>query len=230
MSGHADDYPETCLPILKAALASEPSEHDLSNIYFQSDTIYRHNILQIPYTTYDCRQDVDTINPHTSRRDIMCLAATPSTSGPGSEREPSPGPSSSSRVVESEGELSPGPLADYVYGRVLGIFHGNIMYRGSGSLDYRRRRFDFLWVRRYSVVPTDPDGENSWSSKRLDCVTIDPVVEAASCDFLNPSDVLRGAHIIPRFSLGARYHSEENQIFSKAAQDHLDWAEYYINR
>ncbi|TEB31764.1 hypothetical protein FA13DRAFT_1791092 [Coprinellus micaceus] len=217
VSGHAEDYPEDCLQKLKAISALHPSERDLSSIYFHSDTIYRHNILKIPYTTYDCREDTDIVNPYTSRRDIMCL---PSDSPENDE-------DSSSQTANEEGSPSQ-PERDYVYGRVLGIFHANVMYGGSGSLDYRRRRFDFLWVRRYT--PVSIHGPNTWSSKRLDRVTLDPVAESSSTDFLDPSNVLRGAHIVPRFSLGPRYSNAEDRIFSKAAQDNLDWAEYYINR
>ena len=182
-------YPAACLPMLEASSSSEPTERDLDAIYFHSDTIYRHNILQVLYTTYDCLQDVNTINPKTLRRDIMCLAAreVPEEGAPNSETTP----------------------VGYVYGRILGIFHANIVYGGSGALDYRRRRFDFLWVRRYTTPLTSRDERDPWISKRLDRLKLVSMLDRSSYDFLDPSEVLRGAHIIPRFSMGPLYDGED---------------------
>lgn len=231
MEANLKDYPAATLQVLHA-VASEPREKDIDCIYFHSDTIYRHNVMKVPYTTYDCRQDSDTINPHTSRRDFMCLPAHPSNVDGSSELE------------------APG----YVYGRVLGIFHANVMYRGSGALDYRRRRFDFVWARRFT--PLSPG--NGWSSHRLDRVKLAPITQDGSWDFVDPANILRAAHIIPRFSLGPLHEAKVplkgskkgkkaqvgidaegekrggdergRPIFSKCAQDEHDWKEYYINR
>lgn len=119
VSLNPDCYPTSCLPLLKAAFSSEPLEGDLDGIYIHSDTIYRHNVFQVRYTTYDCHQDTDTINPKTSRRDFMCLPAQDEADegGPSENLEPK----------------------DYIYGRLLGIFHANVVYGGSGALDYRQR-------------------------------------------------------------------------------------------
>ncbi|KAJ3538377.1 hypothetical protein NMY22_g5192 [Coprinellus aureogranulatus] len=201
-----DDYPSECLPKLMMLASKKPSERDLDSILFHSETIYRHNVLEVPYITDDCRQDIDTINPRTSRRDFMCLPACDKPE------------SSATGTTDEEG---------YIYGRVLGIFHANVIYRGAGALDYRRRRFDFLWVRWFMPIAAYP-----WSSKRLDRVKLAPVAEAGSCDFIDPANILRAAHIIPRFAMG-RLHSDEDvkrSIFSKAAQDGGDWKEYYVNR
>ncbi|TEB15434.1 hypothetical protein FA13DRAFT_1574938, partial [Coprinellus micaceus] len=180
-------------------------------IYIHSDTIYRHNVFQVRYTTYDCHQDTDTINPKTSRRDFMCLPAQDEADegGPSENLEPK----------------------DYVYGRLLGIFHANVVYGGSGALDYRRRRFDFLWARIYTT-PSDGGRSDAWASKRLDRLKLAPMSESNSWNFVDPSDILRGAHIIPRFSRGPHYNEQDRvtKRFSKVAQDHLDWEEYYVNR
>ncbi|KAJ3531358.1 hypothetical protein NMY22_g8186 [Coprinellus aureogranulatus] len=58
----------------------------------------------------------------------------------------------------------------------------------------------------------------------------------AACDFLDPVDVLRAAHIIPRFAAGLVHDplNKEDQpkarAFSKCAQDRSDWKEYFVNR
>lgn len=203
------DYPDACLPVLQLAASSEPSEGDLNSIYIHSDTIYRHHIFEISYDTYDCRHDTDTINPRTSRRDFVCLPAQESQDG---------------TLPSLPGQRSGG----YVYGRVMGIFHANVVYSGSGSLDYRRRRFDFLWVRWFTGASSERT--NIWSSKRLERLKLAPLTAIDSWDFVDPAHVLRCAHIIPRFSLGPLYDEKDaDRIFSKAGQDQRDWKEYYVN-
>ncbi|KAJ3549152.1 hypothetical protein NMY22_g988 [Coprinellus aureogranulatus] len=229
-------YPDSALATLRATASSEPSESDLNSIYFHSDTIYRHNVMKIPYTTYDCRQDSDTINPRTSRRDFMCL--------------PAPDP----HVNEPELDT-----LNYVYGRVLGIFHANVVYGGTGALDYRRRRFDFLWA-RWFIPLSNVALDDLWLSLRLERVGLAPISQSDAWDFVDPANVLRAVHIIPRFSLG-QLHEEvplpaegnrsrkgkgmqkdpdvesgqgskrrKKHNFSRCAQDEHDWKEYYVNR
>ncbi|KAJ3536274.1 hypothetical protein NMY22_g6101 [Coprinellus aureogranulatus] len=178
------------------------SEREADNIYFHSETIYRHNILQLWYTTYDCRQDRDTLNPSTTRRDFMCIRANDT-------------------VPDS---------TQYVYGRLLGIFHANVLYLGPGAMDYRRRRFDFLWVRWFEPTPS-PQTTASPAKRTMDRLKFIPLAQAHSWGFVDPSHVLRAAHIIPRFALGPLYGPEDGKrIFSKCARESQDWKEYYINR
>ena len=40
----------------------------------------------------------------------------------------------------------------FLYAHVIGIFHANIIYTGSGSKDYLPRRLEFLWVCWFEVV------------------------------------------------------------------------------
>ncbi|KAJ3512823.1 hypothetical protein NMY22_g15219 [Coprinellus aureogranulatus] len=176
-----------------------------NTIYFHSEKIYRHNILQILYTTYDCRQDCDTLNPSTSRRDFMSVAM----------------PADNPEATES---------TDYVYGRLLGIFHANVLYMGPGAFDYRRRRFDFLWVRWYEPV-TSTRTSAAQPTKELDRVRFIPLTKTDSWGFIDPSHVLRAAHILPRFALGQLHRDAvPGRIFSKCAREREDWKEYCINR
>ncbi|KAJ3515408.1 hypothetical protein NMY22_g14461 [Coprinellus aureogranulatus] len=204
----ADDYAAS-IPILQS-LSVTFTDDDLKNIHFHSDRIYRHAIFKIRYTTYDCRYDHDTFNPSTSRRDFMCLRAD-------SDTPPS---------TPNHG----GAAADkpYSYGRLLGVFHTNVVYSGPGALDFGKRRLDFLWVRWFVQEPRT----NDWSVKRQDLLTLAPVASPGSCDFLDPANILRGAHIIPRFSSGPRYGEADTQrrILSKCAHEKSDWKMYYVNR
>ncbi|KAJ3514106.1 hypothetical protein NMY22_g14847 [Coprinellus aureogranulatus] len=194
------------------ALSASFTEQDMGGIYFHADRIYRHKILQIDVSTYDCRLGCDVLNPSTSRRDFMCLRA---------EEPTTPGQEHGNEVVR-EG-------CQYAYGRLLGVFHANIVYGGPGSTDLRRRRFDFLWIRWFVPAKGQSIASNAWSSKRLDRLSLPPLAHPESCDFLDPADVLRAAHLIPRFATG-KVPEEPGRLHSRFARDEDDWIEYYVNR
>jgi hypothetical protein len=159
--------------------------------------MYTHNILRVNYTTYDVRRDQDTMNPKTSHRDIMVLAS------------------------DNDSEDN----HHFLYARVLGVFHVNVVYTGRGTADYRPRRFDFLWVRWFKL---ESDTGCGWVSSSLDRLCFPPMSQEDAFGFLDPADVLRGCHIIPSFSLGQRHLNEPG--LSLCAKDAFDWRSYYLNR
>ncbi|KAF6752551.1 hypothetical protein DFP72DRAFT_1011401 [Ephemerocybe angulata] len=180
--------------------SSSTSSSEVDRVFFHSDRIYRHQLLHINYTSYNVRRETDIINPKTSRRYIMCL------------RQPD----------NEDEETSP---HRYVYAQVLGVYHANIIYRGTCATDLRRRRFDFLWVRWFDFLQKSP------STRALDRLQIRPLSHPEAVGFLDPADVMRASYIAPRFSLGKRYSSEDTgRIVSKLANDQSDWREYYVNR
>jgi hypothetical protein len=100
-------------------VASGPNDSQF--VFFNSDRMYKHQLLRINYTTYNVRRSQDIINPDNSRRDVMVLADE-----------------------EDEDTRSNHPFS---YARILGIYHVNVVYTGPGMIDYAARRLDFLWVR-----------------------------------------------------------------------------------
>jgi hypothetical protein len=129
------------------------------------------------------------------------------------------------------------------YARVLGVYHANVVYTGPGMTDYQPRRMEFLWVRWYQHMNMDATG---WRARKLDLVQFPPVTDENSFGFIDPSDILRGCHIIPAFAMG-RLHIDhkshhripafamgmrqiKNRGLSVCARDSLDWAGYYVNR
>jgi hypothetical protein len=174
-----------------------PCGPELDNVLFRHDRLYRHNIMRINYTTYDVRRKRDTINPGTPHRDIMVLAQNDDDSD-----------------------------HPFLYARVIGIFHANIVYTGSGIMDYRPRRLEFLWVRWYELDPKVPAG--GWSRSTLDRLQFPPMAEGNSFGFIDPADVLRGGHIVPAFATGKRYADGEG--LSRCARDSSDYHSYYVNR
>lgn len=167
--------------------------------------MYRHNIMRINYTTYDVRRAQDTINPRTDHRDIILLA-------PWNE------------TIEGVS------THQYLYARVLGIYHVNVIYGGQPGrpASYRPRRMEFLWVRWFQTS-FDIPVQKGWETASLDRLTFLRLDHEDAFGFVSPDQVLRACHVIPRFSSG-RVLSEHNIGISGLADDRKDWKEYFVNR
>ena len=98
-------------------------------------------------------------------------------------------------------------------------------------LDHRPRRFDLLWVRWFDPLDKQYSESTLWVLKRMERVKLRPLSDPEACDFIDPSDVVRAAHVIPRFSEGRLYDEDapSDKIHSKCAKDVEDWVEYYVN-
>lgn len=94
------------------AFEPRPTESEIDHIIFKHDRMYTHNILHVNYTTYDVRRARDTINPKTSHCDALFLA-------------------------ENGDDLDDLDTHPFLYGRILGIYHVNVIYNGPGMLNYR---------------------------------------------------------------------------------------------
>jgi hypothetical protein len=112
----------------------------------------------------------------------------------------------------------------YIYGKVLGIYHVNVIFIGNGMVDYTPLRTEFLWVRWYTPV----DDSAAWETLKLDRLSFPRMSDEFSFDFLDAADVLRGCHIIPSFADGKR-HPDGSGV-SACVGDKNDWRRYYLNR
>lgn len=188
-------------PSNNAALSIDNLDESARNfVLLKHERIYRHKIVRFNFTAYDVRRGTDIVKPDTSRCNIMLLA----------DRGIGPGAS----------DLHP-----FLYARVLGAYHANVIYTGPGMRDYEARRFDFLWVRWYEV--TDP-GSLGWTTGTLDMIRFPPMHQDSSFGFVDPKDVLRACHVLPVFAKGKR---NETQVdISRCARDHNDYKSYYIGR
>ena len=171
-------------------------------VLFKHDRIYDHKIFRVNYTTYNARRAQDVINPDTSHCNIMVL--------------------NGAQNGDDDAECSL-----FLYARVLGICHVNIVYLGPRAVDYQPRRMNFLWVRWYEQIDL---GHTGWSTRKLDRARFRSFASptSGSVGFLDPSSVLRACYIVPRFSIGKRY--EDGKGVSFCGRDSSDWKEYYINR
>jgi hypothetical protein len=182
------------------AAHADQDKCDPSRVLFKHDRLYQHNLLRTNYTSYDVRRGQDVMNPLTSHHNIMVLA-DPEDNNESTSDHP------------------------FRYARILGVYHANVVYVGHGMIDYQPHRFEFLWVRWYKnsgVV------RNGWLDQKLDRIRFPPMADPDSFGFVDPSDVLRGCHVIPAFSRGKLY--SDGKGMSTCARDSGDWAEYYVNR
>jgi len=179
-------------------LSSVSGQLERDSVLVKNDRMYNHRMIRFNYTTYDVRRSQDVINPGTLHRDIMLLADPSGMDAQSCHR--------------------------FLYARVLGIYHVNVVYTGKGMLDYSSRRLDFLWVWWFQHVGMTA----GWQKLTLDSVRFPPMASEAAFGFVDPSDVLRGCHIIPTFAKG-KVHTDGVGL-SRCAGDSKDWCEYYIGR
>lgn len=116
----------------------------------------------------------------------------------------------------------------YIYARVLGIYHVNVVFTGPGMLDYRARRMEFLWVRWFQN-PDDLPVQTAWTTRRLDSLRFPPMDEEEAFGFVDPAHVLRGCHLIPSFAVGMRHKTMDLGV-SECAQNSKDWHQYCVDR
>jgi hypothetical protein len=161
--------------------------------------MYKHHLARFNYTTYDVRRAQDVINPGTSHRDIILL---------GNNDDPE-------TCTDHH----------FLYARVLGVYHVNVIYTGAGMLNYNPKKIYFLWVRWFEHNESRSGG---WQGLQLDSVSFPPMATEGAFGFVDPRDVLRGCHINPAFAGGkARL---DNINLSRCAGDAEDWSRYHVNR
>lgn len=157
--------------------------------------------MRINYTTYDVRRSQDTINPNTDHRDILLLA-------------------------KQYFEDDPSLYHQYRYARVLGIYHVNVVYGGNAQRSYR---MEFLWVRWFQVIDSNRPVQSRWPSCQLDYLKFCRIDNDEAFGFIDPAEVLRAAHIIPRFARGKRC----SDLFPSDLETnpyYEDWNQYIANR
>ncbi|CAE6447491.1 unnamed protein product [Rhizoctonia solani] len=125
----------------------------------------------------------------------------------------------------SSTSTTPSSGADrFWYAQVLGIYHANVSYDGS-----RSKRVDFLWVRWLARTGDVPGG---WDTCRLDQVGyfLDSKPHHAF-EFIDPADVVRAAHLIPRFCSGQTAdYLESMDSLAADTEFNKDWKRYYVGR
>ncbi|GAB1527141.1 hypothetical protein RhiTH_010316 [Rhizoctonia solani] len=211
---HNEDATKFFIPQLKRHLLARLlggfdhnnfSEEETSQIRFLRNTMYKHKTLRLNYTSYDVQQQQDLINPTTPSRFIFL-------------------PSEQTTNIDLNGTTN----HPFLYAKVLGIYHAKVSYR-----HHAPRRMDFIHVRWLYYDYGQPGG---WDTLRLDRVGYEPCCSDEdnldSFDFVNPSDIIRAAHLIPDFQSGTSTNllNTPHSLSHDNPKRGADWCYYYVNR
>jgi hypothetical protein len=113
------------------------------------------------------------------------------------------------------------------YARVLGVFHTKVLHTGPNSNNHSVQHMEFLWVRWFGLEPGYKSGS---SHARLPKIGFVHEFDDSAFGFLDPSQVLRGCHLVPAFASGRT--SELLQTVSPTAARPFgevnDWTNYYV--
>jgi hypothetical protein len=116
----------------------------------------------------------------------------------------------------------------FAYAQILGIFHADVVHNVAGASTIPQP-MEFLWVRRYRI-------DNTWRAgskrKRLHRLEFLPDTDPNAFGFLDPDEVIRGAHIIPAFASGTTSELLAARSVGRLPRDGLDdedWKKYYVN-
>ena len=172
---------------------------------FFRDRVYKHKVLRVNYTTYDCRRAQDSLNPRT-QADVMVL----------------------SHDDDAPGHAGPHAFHHYWYARILGIYHVMVQVRNEFGFLTEPRRVDFLWVR---WLGHDLQFRFGWAAKRLPMIGFVPHTDPEAFSFLDPADVIRAVHLIPAFRHGTTSQLLPGKSLVRRPSDpgDEDYENFYVN-
>lgn len=112
----------------------------------------------------------------------------------------------------------------FSYARILGVFHCDVVHNNNGTLT-SPVPMSFLWVRRFRL---DHSFKGGFKRKRLHRIEFLPDSDLNAFGFVDPDEVIRGAHLIPAFAYGPMEPVVEASLARKP--DELDdWRYHYVN-
>lgn len=120
--------------------------------------------------------------------------------------------------------LSSDDAQPYWYARIIGIFHAMVLQTGPKSKSREPKKMEFLFVRWFGL---DNDEVGGWKTKKLHQIGFVEGDEAFG--FVDPADIIRGVHLIPRFSLGRTKQLLGPSIARSVLEKDEDWFRYYVN-
>ena len=112
----------------------------------------------------------------------------------------------------------------YAYAKVLGIYRLDVLHGPTMSDEVT---MDVLWVRWLKIDKTHRAG---WKAKRLYRVKYVLALEDDAFGFLDPDDIVRGSHLIPKFNHGHKMHAPGDPTSLWDPEKESDWKSYYVNQ
>ncbi|KAF7367198.1 hypothetical protein MSAN_00980100 [Mycena sanguinolenta] len=116
----------------------------------------------------------------------------------------------------------------FSYARLLSVFHVDVIRNVRGATHVPvPTSLDVLWVRNFR---RDTSFRAGFKAKRLHRLEFIPADQPNAFSFLNPDEVIRGAHLIPAFHHG-RTHDllGEGPSLALDDEDMGEWRYHYVN-
>ena len=181
----------------------EFTDDERNTVRIAGEQIYCCKTVQINYTTYNIRRDVDTINTRTYL-DIM--VTSPDSTGPNGE--------------------------PYWYACVITIFHAVVLltHPELEGMAWSQTHMDFLWVRWFGMEP-GRYRHGLWFA-HLPKIGFVESTDKYAFTFLNPAQAIRGAHLIPAFAEGcslALLLAKKSTVHVLNPNEEDDWLNFYVN-
>jgi hypothetical protein len=129
---------------------------------------------------------------------------------------------------ETSESVAPYP---YWYARVVCISYVFVRFRTSSSSALTEpERFNLLWVRWFGL---DSVGSSGWEARRLHMLGFLPSDDSdgPAFGFVDPTQVIRGVHVIPAFSYGTTQDflgPERSIAHQHPAIGNHDYVAYYL--
>jgi hypothetical protein len=132
-------------------------------------------------------------------------------------------PRTHSDVMVLSGESA--PRHPYWYARVLGIYHVEVWLTGNGG-KLLKQRLEILWVRWLAVLQGYRSGMRQ---ARLPKIAFVEESDADAFGFLDPGQVIRGAHLLPAFTSGRGVSSlRQGKSLARPEGELDDWEALYV--
>ncbi|KZS86653.1 hypothetical protein SISNIDRAFT_384717, partial [Sistotremastrum niveocremeum HHB9708] len=193
-----------------------PEEMQYLDIH--KDSLHVHQTLQINYTSYDLQRGRDSIKPYLEFKPSKIVSNN--------------APRCHIMLSAREGEAADGTQTahSFWYAQVLAIFH--VMARDRLGSSSEHRRIDLVWVRWLGL---EQESQGSFKAKRLQKVGFPYALLAdpdalAAFGFVDPADILRGAHLIPSFAQGRRHDLFGMEVRSAVQPPDGDYQYFSVNQ
>jgi hypothetical protein len=128
-------------------------------------------------------------------------------------------------VMVLSGETA--PTHPYWYARVLGIYHIDTWLEGSRGRT-KQQRVEVFYVRWFAslILSEYPSG---MQHAHLPKVAFVEESDHDAFGFLDPSQVIRGTHLIPSFTSGRGVSAlRYGKSLARPKEEQDDWEEYYV--
>ncbi|KAG5638429.1 hypothetical protein H0H81_012646 [Sphagnurus paluster] len=111
------------------------------------------------------------------------------------------------------------------YAQVIGIFHVDVILNAPGQSQTPVSK-EVLWVRWFKY---DKSYRAGFQQRRLHCIHFTPSEEPDAFGFLDPDEVIRGAHLIPAFQHGATAEWLTGSSIAREDGEEDDWKYFFVN-